>query len=56
MKFWKENRGLSLEKAQDRFCKINFVEFKTRLIAQWTEHQIPILGVEGSNPSWPTFN
>ena len=24
-----------------------------RLIAQGTEHQIPILGAEGSNPSWP---
>ena len=26
-----------------------------RLIAQWTEHQIPILGVEGSNPSKPAI-
>ena len=25
-----------------------------RPIAQWTEHQIPVLGAEGSNPSWPT--
>ena len=25
----------------------------TRLIAQWIEHQIPILVVEGSNPSKP---
>jgi len=27
--YWKENRGVeSLEKAQARFCKINFVEFQ----------------------------
>ena len=36
---------------------LNLSRFKiTRLIAQWIEHQIPILGVEGSIPSLPYFN